>query len=115
MSKTADKSDPKLWEKVKKEVTDGDKGGHPGQWSARKAQMAVQEYKKQGGDYEGGDKEETSLSKWTKEHNAKESDDSNGDASRSELYAQAKDHEIPGRSKMSKDELKSALKKDEGR
>lgn len=63
----------------------------------------------------GRDKEETSLSKWTKEHNAKESDDSNGDASRSELYAQAKDHEIPGRSKMSKDELKSALKKDEGR
>jgi hypothetical protein len=44
MAGTAKKSDPKLWEKVKKDVTRSSKGGKPGQWSARKAQMAVQEY-----------------------------------------------------------------------
>jgi hypothetical protein len=27
----------------------GGKGGRPGQWSARKAQMAVEEYKREGG------------------------------------------------------------------
>ncbi|WP_019514867.1 hypothetical protein [Sphingomonas sp. Mn802worker] len=30
-----------LWEKVKGEITAGAKGGKKGQWSARKAQMAV--------------------------------------------------------------------------
>ena len=40
MSATAKKTDPALWEKVKKEVTESDKGGKPGQWSARKAQAA---------------------------------------------------------------------------
>jgi hypothetical protein len=66
----AKKTDPKLWEKVKKEVTEGDKGGDPGQWSARKAQMAVQEYKKRGGGYdeeEGASKEDTHLHEWTEE------------------------------------------------
>ena len=53
MSETAEKTDPKLWEQVKKEVTAGAKGGRAGQWSARKAQLAVQEYKKRGGGYDG--------------------------------------------------------------
>ena len=53
MAKTADKTDPKLWEKVKTDVTKGDKGGKPGQWSARKAQLAVNEYKHEGGGYKG--------------------------------------------------------------
>ncbi len=53
MSKTAEKADPKLWEKVKEEVEAGDKGGKPGQWSARKAQLAVHEYKEEGGGYKG--------------------------------------------------------------
>lgn len=53
MSSTAEKTDPQLWDQVKQDVTDGDKGGKPGQWSARKAQYAVQEYKKRGGGYEG--------------------------------------------------------------
>ena len=44
MAKSAEKTDPKLWEKVKAEVTKDGKGGKPGQWSARKAQMAVAEY-----------------------------------------------------------------------
>ena len=32
------------------------KGGKPGQWSARKAQLAVQEYKKKGGKYVGNNR-----------------------------------------------------------
>jgi len=53
MSETAKKTDPELWEKVKQEITAGAKGGRAGQWSARKAQMAVQAYKKRGGGYVG--------------------------------------------------------------
>ena len=47
----------------------GDKGGEPGQWSARKAQLAVLHYKKQGGGYEGGRavQEKTHLHEWTQE------------------------------------------------
>lgn len=67
MAKTAKKSDPKLWEKVKEEVTEGDKGGKPGQWSARKAQLAVHEYKEEGGGYEGKKTADNHLTQWTKE------------------------------------------------
>lgn len=65
----AKKTDPALWEKVKDEVTRSDKGGDPGQWSARKAQMAVQQYKKRGGGYaeDGPDQDETDLHAWTEE------------------------------------------------
>jgi hypothetical protein len=37
-------TDPKLRDEVKEEIHDGDKGGAPGQWSARKAQMMAAEY-----------------------------------------------------------------------
>jgi len=40
---------PALWQKVKTRVQRGDKGGERGQWSARKALLAVQEYRKAGG------------------------------------------------------------------
>ncbi|EAR50513.1 aspartate-semialdehyde dehydrogenase [Oceanicola granulosus HTCC2516] len=65
----AERTNPQLWEQVKREITEGDKGGKPGQWSARKAQMAVREYKKRGGDYEDGGlaQDETSLHRWTEE------------------------------------------------
>lgn len=63
----AKRSDPELWDKVKAEVTAGDKGGRPGQWSARKAQFAVQEYKRRGGGYEGEQREDNSLRQWTGE------------------------------------------------
>ncbi|WP_206667429.1 hypothetical protein [Muricoccus nepalensis] len=66
-SGTARKTDPKLWEKVKARVTRGTKGGDAGEWSARKAQLAVAEYKKAGGGYEGGKKADNHLSQWTKE------------------------------------------------
>lgn len=46
----------------------GSKGGKPGQWSARKAQLLAQQYKKAGGSYSGPKtKKQKSLSKWTKE------------------------------------------------
>lgn len=67
MSETAEKSDPALWEKVKEKVTAGAKGGKKGQWSARKAQMAVAEYKKRGGGYKGGKDADNSLHQWTEE------------------------------------------------
>ena len=37
----------RLFEKIKA----GSKGGRPGQWSARKAQMLAREYKAKGGGY----------------------------------------------------------------
>ncbi len=67
MTETAKKTDPKLWEKVKEEVVASDKGGKPGQWSARKAQLAVHEYKDEGGGYEGKKDPDNHLAQWTKE------------------------------------------------
>ncbi len=67
MSTTAEKTDPKLWDKVKGDVVAGDKGGKPGQWSARKAQLASSEYKKEGGGYKGGKSKDNSLQQWTHE------------------------------------------------
>lgn len=42
MSKAARRTDPDLWEDLKAQVTSSDRGGRSGQWSARKAQSAVQ-------------------------------------------------------------------------
>ncbi|KMO34582.1 DUF5872 domain-containing protein [Methylobacterium aquaticum] len=67
MAGTAKKTDPKLWDKVKKDVTRSSKGGKPGQWSARKAQMAVQDYKEEGGGYEGQKSSDNHLTQWTEE------------------------------------------------
>jgi hypothetical protein len=64
---TAKKTDPKLWQKVKAEVTEGEKGGRPGQWSARKAQLATRAYQEQGGGYEGRRREDNSLRQWSEE------------------------------------------------
>lgn len=68
MSATAEKTDPELWERVKHEITESDKGGRPGVWSARKAQMAVQAYKKQGGGFVGEKPDpDNHLKQWEKE------------------------------------------------
>ena len=67
MAATAKKTDPKLWEEVKDEITRSNKGGDPGEWSARKAQMAVQEYKKRGGGYEGKKTADNHLQHWQEE------------------------------------------------
>jgi UTP:GlnB (protein PII) uridylyltransferase len=57
-----------LRERIKNRIMAGSKGGNPGQWSARKAQLLAQEYKKAGGGYSGSKtKAQSSLSKWTRE------------------------------------------------
>ena len=59
---------PALRERIKKRITAGSKGGKPGQWSARKAQMVAQAYKKAGGGYKGGEgKKQKDLKRWGKE------------------------------------------------
>ena len=59
---------PELRESIKNRIMSGSKGGNPGQWSARKAQLLAQAYKKAGGGYSGAKtSKQKSLSKWTKE------------------------------------------------
>ncbi|KAK3629991.1 hypothetical protein LTR56_017750 [Elasticomyces elasticus] len=64
-------TDPALRDEVKQEVQASDKGGAPGQWSARKAQFMASEYKKRGGGYntdkKDQDESQKHLSKWTEE------------------------------------------------
>jgi len=42
---------PGMRKKIFERVKAGSKGGRPGQWSARKAQMVAREYKAAGGSY----------------------------------------------------------------
>ena len=61
-------TNPALRERIKNRILAGSKGGKPGQWSARKAQLLAQQYEKSGGGYRGGKTEaQKSLSKWTGE------------------------------------------------
>ena len=41
MSSKVERSDPQLWERVKRDLTRSDKGGKPEQWSARRATRSV--------------------------------------------------------------------------
>jgi hypothetical protein len=59
---------PELRLRLKDEVVAGDRGGKPGQWSARKAQLLKHEYEKAGGGYLGEkDATQQHLSRWTDE------------------------------------------------
>lgn len=62
---SAEKTDPSKWKAIVSKVKAGTKGGDPGEWSARKAQLATQEYKKSGGGYKGPKSSDNSLAKWT--------------------------------------------------
>jgi hypothetical protein len=42
---------PELRARLKEEIKAGDRGGRPGQWSARKSQLLTHEYEAQGGGY----------------------------------------------------------------
>ena len=64
---SATKSNPEKWERIKNAVKASGKGGAPGQWSARKAQLATQKYQAAGGGYKGPKKADNSLTKWGKE------------------------------------------------
>jgi hypothetical protein len=169
MSATAEKTDPDLWERVKHEITESDKGGRPGVWSARKAQMAVQAYKKQGGGYVGEKPDaDNHLKQWEKEDWGTKSGEESlktgerylpkraretlsaeeyartteakrkglkkgekqsaqpadvakkaalhrdghgkwGDKTKADLMAEARKRDIPGRSKMNREQLEQAL------
>ncbi len=91
MAKTAERTDPKLWDKVKTEVTEGDKGGRPGQWSARKAQLAVHEYKDEGGGYKGDKSADNALSQWTREDWGTKSGENSEDTGERYLPKQARE------------------------
>jgi hypothetical protein len=69
MAKRKDKyTDPELRERIKEEIKASDKGGGPGQWSARKAQLLTKEYEKAGGGYKGEkDDDQKHLEQWTEE------------------------------------------------
>jgi hypothetical protein len=59
---------PELRERIKKKIVAGNKGGNPGQWSARKAQLLAQEYEKEGGGYkQSRNPAQKSLKKWEDE------------------------------------------------
>ncbi len=58
---------PELWAFVVEDIKAGDKGGNPGQWSARKAQMAVLAYKKAGGGYLSEKDAGNHLVQWQKQ------------------------------------------------
>lgn len=170
MAGSAERTDPELWDKVKADITQGSKGGAPDQWSARKAQMAVTEYKKRGGGYKGRKTSDNHLTQWTQEEwgtksgqpsgetherylpkearkrlsdaeykrttdkkradtakgkqfsrqpadvaekvaptRAPHRSGSAGDHSKSTLLAEARRQNIPGRSRMTKDQLAKAL------
>jgi hypothetical protein len=56
-----------MWKRIVASVKAGGKGGRPGQWSARKAQLATTRYKKAGGGYKGKKSSSNKLSKWSKQ------------------------------------------------
>tara|TARA_R110002012_G_scaffold263617_1_gene446784 strand:- start:1604 stop:1999 length:396 start_codon:yes stop_codon:yes gene_type:complete len=64
---SAEKTKPALWKRIVASVKRGSKGGPSGKWTARKAQLSVQKYKKQGGGYRGRKKASNKLAKWTKQ------------------------------------------------
>lgn len=61
-------TNPAKRNQIKNKIMAGSKGGKPGQWSARKAQLLALEYKKAGGGYTGAKTSaQSSLTKWTGE------------------------------------------------
>ncbi len=92
MTRTAQKSDPKLWEKVKAKVTKGSRGGRPGQWSARKAQLATHEYQEAGGGYVGEKADDNSLQQWTDQDWGTKSDAKSGKSGERYLPKKAREH-----------------------
>jgi len=67
-AKSLNYTKPELRERLKSRIMAGSKGGKPGQWSARKAQLLAIEYRNAGGGYRGGvRKTQRSLKKWTRE------------------------------------------------
>lgn len=64
---SAKRSNESKWKQIVAKVKAGSKGGDPGEWSARKAQLATKQYKDSGGTYSGSKKSDNSLTKWTQQ------------------------------------------------
>lgn len=65
----AQKTNPKLWQSIVDQVKSKTIGGtNAGQWSARKAQIAVKKYKSQDGRYIGPKQKSNSLVQWSEQH-----------------------------------------------
>lgn len=61
-------TNPSLREELREDVLWGDRGGLPGQWSARKAQILKDEYEAHGGGYLGPlTRSQRSLRKWSRQ------------------------------------------------
>jgi hypothetical protein len=57
-----------LWQRIKNAVmAEATAGTKAGQWSARKAQLAVRRYKDAGGGYKGTKDPKNSLTQWSKQ------------------------------------------------
>ncbi|WP_027174184.1 hypothetical protein [Methylobacterium sp. 10] len=104
MAASAEKTDPKLWDRIKSEVTASDKGGKPGQWSARKAQAATKAYKEAGGGYKGQKSDKNSLTQWSNEEWDTKSGKPSGETGERYLPKKA-------RSSLSKDEYERSTRK----
>ncbi|MCJ2127447.1 hypothetical protein [Methylobacterium sp. E-045] len=104
MTASAEKADPKLWDKIKSEVTASDKGGKPGQWSARKAQAATKAYKDAGGGYKDKKSDENSLTQWSEEEWDTKSGKPSGETGERYLPKKA-------RASLSKDEYDRSTRK----
>ncbi len=111
MGTTAEKSDPKLWDEVKGEVVAGDKGGKPGQWSARKAQLATAEYKKEGGDYVGEKSKDNHLQQWTDEEWGTKSGGKSEETGERYLPKEAREHLSASEYKRTSDKKRADTKK----
>ena len=66
--RSAARTNPRLWARVVAQAKAGTAGGKAGQWSARKAQLAVAKYKAAGGGYKGKKSPTNSLVRWTKQN-----------------------------------------------
>ena len=56
---------PQLWERIKRNIMNEEiQGTRRGQWSARKAQLAVKRYKEHGGGFIGKKSRSNSLVRW---------------------------------------------------
>ncbi len=65
-----DYTDPELRARLKEDIKAGDRGGRPGQWSARKSQLLVSEYEQHGGGYRHDGERTASqqhLQEWTEQ------------------------------------------------
>jgi hypothetical protein len=111
MAATAEKTDPKLWERVKAKVTKGDKGGKPGQWSARKAQLAVHDYKEAGGTYKGKKSADNHLAQWTKEEWGTKSGKESGKTGERYLPKKARESLSDGEYKRSTEKKRADTRK----